>query len=54
MNDGKRTRIDVNTGKESSLDLTIVTNALAPLCEWGVYQKGTIGSDHYPTVYIIK
>ena len=25
-----------------------MTNALAPLCEWSVYQKGTIGSDHYP------
>lgn len=48
VNDGRRTRIDVNTGKESALDLTIVTNALAPLCEWSVDQKGSIGSDHYP------
>ena len=51
VNDGRGTRIDVNTGKESAIDLTIVTNVLAPLCEWNVYKKGTIGSDHYP-IYI--
>ena len=48
VNDGRGTRIDVNTGKESALDLTIVANAIAPLCEWNVHQKETLGSDHYP------
>ncbi|KAG5832008.1 hypothetical protein ANANG_G00286560 [Anguilla anguilla] len=48
INDGRNTRIDVNTGKESVIDLTLVTNTLARLCEWDVYQEGTIGSDHYP------
>ncbi len=47
INDGRNTRIDVNTGKESVLDLMLVTNTLAP-CDWHVYQDRTIDSDHYP------
>lgn len=48
LNDGSSTRIDVNTGKESVLDLTLVSNSIASVCDWLVYQEGTVGSDHYP------
>ena len=51
VNDGRRTRIDIRTGKESVLDLTFISSRLAPKCEWevyGLYGGSTIGSDHYP------
>ncbi len=48
INDGSSTRIDVSTGKESALHLTLVSSTLAPTCEWNVQHKGTMGSDHYP------
>ncbi len=48
LNNGECTRIDVNTGKESVLDLTLVSNSIAAICDWSVYSEGTIGSDHYP------
>lgn len=42
QNDGSNTQIDVNTGKESVIDLTFVSNTIASVCDWTVYQKGTI------------
>lgn len=48
LNNGECTRIDVNMGKESVLDLTLVSNSIAAICDWSVYREGTIGSDHYP------
>lgn len=33
LNDGKKTRIDINSGNKS---VTFVTSSLAPLCEWQV------------------
>ena len=41
------TRIDVNTGKEYMLDLTFVSNTIASVCDWTVYQDGTQTSHHY-------
>lgn len=43
--DGRNTRINVNSGKESVLDLTLVSNTLVPLCDWHVHQ---MGNDQYP------
>lgn len=48
LNDGSKTRIDVNTGRESVLDLTLVSSSMAKMSDWSVYHQGTIGSDHYP------
>lgn len=39
LNDGKKTRIDISSGKDSVLDLTFVSRFLAPLCEWQVRNK---------------
>ncbi|KAK6319346.1 hypothetical protein J4Q44_G00105570 [Coregonus suidteri] len=50
LNDGRGTRIDVATGKESALDLTLVSSAMAGICEWEVWEESTVGSDHYPIV----
>lgn len=50
LNDGRRTRIDIRTGKESVLDLTILSSRMAPKCKWEVHGEGTIGSDHYPII----
>lgn len=38
VNDDRKTRIDENTGKESVLDRTLVSNNLAPLCDCYVHQ----------------
>ena len=37
LNDGRGARIDVATGKESTLDLTLVSSAMAGICEWDVW-----------------
>lgn len=50
LNDGSKTRIDIHTGKESVLDLTLISNSMASVCDWSVYHEGTIGSDHYPVL----
>ena len=36
QNDGRGTRFDVVTGKESALVLTLVSSAMAGICEWEV------------------
>lgn len=41
-------KINIVSGKESVLDLTLVSNYIAAVCYWKVYKEGTIGSDHYP------
>jgi len=48
LNDGRRTRIDIRTGKESVLDLTILSSRMALKCKWEVHGESTIGSDHNP------
>ena len=48
LSDGSNTRIDVNTGRESVPDLTLVSSSVPTVSDWSVYQQGTIGSDHYP------
>lgn len=50
LNDGNKTRIDVNTGKESVLDFTLVSHNIGLICDCKVYQEGTVGSDHYPVL----
>jgi hypothetical protein len=51
LNDGRGTRIDVATGKESALDLTgNYCSTMAGICEWEVWEELTVGSDHYPIV----
>lgn len=37
LNDGSYTRINVNDGKESVLDLTLVSSNMAARCNWSVY-----------------
>lgn len=48
LNDGRGTRIDVNTSNSSALDLTLVSREVAGICEWEVWEESTVGSDHYP------
>lgn len=50
LNDGRGTRIDVNTGNRSAIDLTLVSDVVAGSSEWEVWEETTIGSDHCPTV----
>lgn len=50
LNDGRGTRINVRTGTEAAIDLTLVSDSLAGLCLWDVFRETTIGSDHYPIV----
>lgn len=53
LNDGRKTRIDVRSGKESVLDLTFASSSLAPLCEWQVKNK-SFGCDHFMVVSRIR
>jgi len=48
LNDGRGTRINVSTGKESVSDITLVSNTLAGNSNWEVWTSTTVGSDHYP------
>lgn len=50
LNDGRSIRIDAHTGRESVLDLTLVSNTLARKCHWEVWEGSCIGSDHYSIV----
>ena len=50
LNDGAGTRLDVSTGRESVLDLTIVSRELAAVCEWEVVGGSLMGSDHFAVV----
>lgn len=54
LNDGGSTRIDVATGKESVLDLTMVSDSIAGSAEWEVLRQDTIGSDHYPIMIYVN
>lgn len=53
LNDGRGTRIDMVSGNESALDLTITSNDLARLCEWEVWDS-TVGSDNFPILCSIQ
>ena len=49
LNDGTGTRIDVDTGKLTAIDLTLISAALCNNSDWLVGDC-TMGSDHYPIV----
>lgn len=53
INDGSCTRLDVNTGRESAIDLTIVSNVLGGIISLEVLKKCSIGSDHFPIISVI-
>ena len=48
LNDGNGTRIDIRNGKESAMDLTLVT--MAGICTWEIVKETIVGSDHYPII----
>lgn len=52
LNDGRRTRLDVHTGNMSVLDLTLVSNNLAGICEWDVTYETSVGSDHHLVFFV--
>lgn len=54
LNDGNYTRVNVATGKESVLDLTVVSDLIAGSTEWEIMGQDTIGSDHYPIMSTVR
>lgn len=54
LNDGRGTRIDMVSGNEAALDLTITSNEIARLCEWEIWEGSTVGSDHFPILCSIR
>ena len=50
LNDGRGTWIDVRTGNEWALDVTLVSVGLAGVSRWEVLNGWTVGSDHYPVL----
>lgn len=53
LNDGSGTRINIRTGSESAIDLTLVSDSLAGVCSWEVIRRTTVGSDHYPIEIVV-
>ncbi len=53
LTDGRETRINVRTGTETAIDLTLVSNSLAGI-SLEVFRETTIGSDHYPIAVEVK
>ncbi len=51
LNDGSGTRINLVTGMESALDLTLGSNTLAGSTRWEVWPTTTLGSNHYGQYY---
>lgn len=45
LNDGRGTRINLQTGFESALDLTLVSKTLSGNSKWEVWTVTTVGSD---------
>ncbi len=50
LNDGSGTRINLVTGMEYALDLTLVSNTLAGSSRWEVWATTTLGSDHWVVI----
>lgn len=47
LNDGTGTRLDVTRGKESVVDITLATRAIANKCKWEGFNRNSISSDHF-------
>lgn len=54
LNNGEGTRYNIRTNNNSSIDLTMISNELAEVCEWRVINDNTIGSDHFPIICEIR
>ena len=54
VNNGQGTRIDVNRGTTSCLDLTLVSDSLVNACDWSIKDNTTVGSDHFPIVTVVN
>ncbi len=51
LNDGHKTRIDVITRKQSVLDLTLVSNNIASICDWSI-KKEQLGVTTIDIIYV--
>ncbi len=50
LNTGEGTRYNLTENTVSSIDLTLISNGMAELCEWKVNSENTVGSDHFPII----
>lgn len=48
VNDGRGTRFNSVTNKESAIDLTLVSKGIAGIMTWELFDKSPVGSDRYP------
>lgn len=46
-------RINVSSGLECALDLTLVSGVLGGITEWEILKNCTMGSDHYPLIITV-
>lgn len=53
LNDVRGTRINLQTGIESALDLTLVLNTMAGDSKWEVWSATTVRSDYYPVLCMV-
>lgn len=51
---GERTRYNITANTTSNIDLTMISNEMAEMCEWYVIDDNTIGSDHFPIICTIR
>lgn len=47
LNDGRGRRINIRSGTESAIDLTLASDSLAGICSWEMLTDSIIGNDHY-------
>lgn len=50
LNTGEGTRYNLTENTVSSIDLTLISNDFADLCELKVNSENTVGSDHFPII----
>lgn len=53
INDGSYTRMDLNSGNRSAIDITIVSNTIGAITNWQVLKNCSVGSDHFPIISAI-
>eukprot|EP01083_Nonionella_stella_P043606 117654_1 len=54
INDGSPTRFNVTNGKESNIDITIISNNLSHRDWKAIPDRSNTKSDHYPIIYTIN
>lgn len=50
LKDGSSTKVNISSGNETAIDLTLVSEVLAGTCSWETVKETAVVSDHYMSV----